>query len=341
MKIVTFGEILLRLNPPGYLRFFQGDVLETSFCGAEVNVAVSLANLGADVTFVTKVPENQIGRGAVNCVRSFGVDASGMIMDGERLGTFYLEKGAGQRPSKVIYDRKYSAFSFAENGEFNWDEIFKGADWFHFTGITPALGGNLTEICLLACKKAKENNVKISCDINYRSSLWTRVKAGEEMKKLMPFIDLCFANEEDLENVFGIRADDSDVVAGVISERGYRSVAEKISELFGCELVAISLRESISANDNNWSGLLYSSVDKKFYKSRKYSIHIVDRVGSGDSFAAGLIYGILDGRSHQESLDFAVASSTLKHSIEGDFNRTSIEEIETLLQGDETGRVKR
>lgn len=339
MKVVTFGELMLRLAPHGYLRFVQAEDLQATFGGGEANVAVSLANYGAEAAFVTKLPAHEIGQAAVNSLRKFGVDTSGIVRGGERVGIYYCEKGASQRPSKVIYDRAYSAFALSRAEEYDWDKIFAGADWFHFTGITPALGDNVAEICLQACKKAKERGVKISCDLNYRNKLWSKEKAGKVMGELCKYVDLCIANEEDAKDVFGIEAEGSDIYGGKLDHDGYASVAKKLTERFGFERVAITLRESKSANDNDWSGMLYCGG--KAYFSKKYSMHIVDRVGGGDSFGGGLIYALLSGFDAQSAIEFAVAASCLKHSVEGDCNMVSADEVLKLAKGDASGRVQR
>ncbi len=341
MKVVTFGETLLRLAPPGHFKLFQNNILETSFCGAEANVAVSLANFGFVSTFITKVPEGEIGQAAINSLRYFGVDTSNIVRGGERLGLYYLEKGASQRPSKVIYDRANSSIAEAEKKDFDWNMIFEGAEWFHFTGINPALSQNLAEICVDACKIAKEKGITISCDLNYRNKLWSSDKANRIMSKILRYVDVCIANEEDAEKVFGIKSESTDVLTGELNYEGYREVAKKLNECFGCKYVAITLRTSISANDNKWAGMFYSSEENEYYFSKEYDIHIVDRVGGGDSFGAGLIYALSQKKSHQECLEFAVATSCLKQTIEGDFNRVSIEEVNNLLSGDGTGRVRR
>ena len=338
-RVVTFGEIMLRLAPMGYLRFFQNDTMQATFGGGEANVAVSLANYGLDAAFVTKLPKNDIGQSAINGLRYFGVDTSLITRGGERVGIYYLEKGASQRPSKVIYDRAYSAIAMASQEDFNWDEIFKGADWFHFTGITPALGETVAQICLTACKKAKEKGITISCDLNYRKNLWTTKQAGETMGKLMPYVDVCIANEEDADKVFGIKADNTDVSGGKLSHDGYRSVAQKLKERFGCKYVAITLRTSISASDNKWAAMLYDGENYNF--SKEYDVRIVDRVGGGDSFGAGLIYGLTSGMDSSQALEFAVAASCLKHTVEGDYNRVGVAEVNALASGDGSGRVQR
>ncbi|HWR60985.1 MAG TPA: sugar kinase [Clostridia bacterium] len=338
-KIITFGEVMLRLASQGYLRLFQNDSLEATFGGGEANVAVSLANYGLDVSFVTKLPANDIGQAAINGLRYFGVDTSKIVRGGERVGLYYLEKGASQRPSKVIYDRAHSSISGATIDDFNWDEIFEGAEWFHFTGITPALGNNVAEITLEACRKAKEKGITISCDLNFRKKLWTSEQAGRSMGRLMEYVDVCIANEEDAEKVFGIKAENTDVTGGKLDHEGYREVSKKLAERFGLKYVAITLRTSISANDNKWAAMLYDG--KEYYFSKSYDIRIVDRVGGGDSFGSGLIYGLYTGRTTAQALEFAVAASCLKHSVEGDYNRVSLEEVEVLVGGDGTGRVQR
>lgn len=339
MKVITFGEIMMRLNPEGYRRFVQCDSFEASYAGGEANVAVSLAAYGLDSAYVTKVPAHEIGQCAVNELRRYGVDTSLIVRGGERLGIYFVEKGASQRASKVIYDRANSAIALAKPGDFNWNEIFSGVDWFHFTGITPALGGDMPQVCLEACQTAKAMGIKISCDLNYRKKLWTREQANECMSKLMPYVDVCIANEEDAKDVFGIEAADTDIDSGKLSRDGYISVARQLTEKFGFDKVAITLRGSISASDNDWSGMLYS--DGKAYFSPTYHVHIVDRVGGGDSFGGGLIYSLINGYDGQKAIDFAVAASCLKHSIEHDFNLVSVAEVENLAAGNASGRVQR
>lgn len=338
-KVVTFGEIMLRLAPEGYYRFIQADELGATYGGGEANVAISLANYGIDVSYVTKLPKHDIGQAAVNSLRRYGVDTKNIVRGGERIGIYFLEKGASQRPSKVIYDRANSSIAKASREDFNWDEIFKDTKWFHFTGITPALGDNVAEICLDACKAAKARNITISCDLNYRKNLWSREKAGQVMSELMEYVDVCIANEEDAGDVFGIWAEGSNITGGKLSHEGYKEVAKKLADRFNLEKVAITLRTSISANDNNWAAMLYDG--NNYYFSKTYPIHIVDRVGGGDSFGAGLIYSLLTGRELQEALEFAVAASCLKHTIEGDYNHVSVDEVEKLMGGDGSGRVQR
>lgn len=339
MKFVCFGEIMGRINPLGYKRIVQSDTFEITFGGGEANVAVSLANYGKDASFVTKMPDNLISESAIRDLRAHKVDTNDIVFGGDRLGLYFVEKGASQRASTVIYDRKHSSISEAKREDFDWNKIFEDAGWFHFTGITPALGANVAEICLDACKIAKEKGIKISCDLNYRAKLWTPEQAGETMGKLMPYIDLLIANEEDSEKVFGIKAPDTDVSSGEISKDGYKYVAKTLNEKFGIPIVAITLRTSLSATDNLWAGMLYK--DGEYYFSKEYPIHIVDRVGGGDSFGGGLIYAISENYSNQDTIEFAVAASCLKHSIEGDFNEVSVAEVKKLMKGDGSGRVQR
>lgn len=330
---------MLRLAPENYLRFVQADRLEATFGGAEANVAVSLANFGEDVAFVSKLPTHEIGQSAINSLRKFGVDTSFVARGGERVGIYYCEKGASQRPSKVIYDRAGSAIATATGDDFDWDKIFDGAKWFHFTGITPALSDTLAGIVLQAVKSAKEKGITVSCDLNFRKKLWSKEKAKEVMSEICKYVDVCIANEEDAKDVFGIEAENTDIESGKLNEQGYVSVAEQLVDKFGFKAVAITLRESISANDNYWSGMLYT--DGKAVFSRKYAMHIVDRVGGGDSFGAGLIHSLLAGKNATDAIEFAVAASCLKHSIEGDYNMVSKEEVEALANGNASGRVQR
>ena len=338
-KTVCFGELMLRLAPEGYLRFVQADTFGATYGGGEANVAVSLANYETEVKYVTKLPKNDIGQAAINSLRRFGVDTSDIVRGGPRVGIYFLEKGASQRPSKVVYDRAGSSIALAEAADFDWKKIFADADWFHVTGITPALGDNVAEITIEAAKTAKKMGLTVSCDLNYRKNLWSKAKAGETMAKLMPYVDVCIANEEDAGDVFGIHAENTDITGGKLSHDGYISVAKQLTDRFGCAKVAITLRESISASDNNWAAMLYSKGEVCF--SKRYPIHIVDRVGGGDSFGAGLIYGMKSGMSDQETLEFAVAASCLKHTIEGDYNQVSVDEVKKLAGGDGSGRVQR
>jgi len=338
-KVITFGELMLRLAPEGYNRFIQSEKFTATFGGGEANVAVSLSNYGIDAAFVTKFPENEIAQMAINSLRKYGVDTSMIAKGGDRVGIYYCEKGASQRPSKVIYDRAGSSIATATTADFDWNKIFEGVEWFHFTGITPALGDNVAEICLEAVKAAKERGITVSCDLNYRKKLWTREKAGEVMAKLCEYVDVCIANEEDASDVFGIKASDTDLYAGKVNHEGYKEVAKKLADRFGFKKVAITLRSSISANDNDWAAMLYDGSE--YYFSKTYHMHIVDRVGGGDSFGGGLIYSQLNGYGPQESIEFAVAASCLKHSVEGDYNLVSVAEVKTLAGGDGSGRVQR
>lgn len=340
-KVVTFGELMVRLQPYNYERFVQADHLEFSFGGGEANVAVSLANYGLDAVYVTKLPAHAIGQAAVNSLRRYGVDTSKIVRGGSRVGIYYNEKGASQRGSVCIYDRAHSAIAEAKPEDFDWDAIFNGADWFHFTGITPALGGELVEICRQACRAAKAKGVKISCDLNYRGKLWTRDQAREAMTDLCQYVDVCISNEEDAKDVFGIEAEATDITAGALNREGYKSVARQLAERFGFEKVAITLRESHSAFDNGWSAMLYDAESGAYCFSKKYELHIVDRVGGGDSFGGGLIYSLLTGKSTQDAVEFAVAASALKHSIEGDYNMVTVAEVEKLSGGDGSGRIQR
>jgi 2-dehydro-3-deoxygluconokinase len=330
---------MLRLAPEGYLRFVQAGTFGAAYGGAEANVAVSLANFGLDACFVSKIPKHEIGQAAVNNLRQFGVDTSKIVRGGNRLGIYFAEKGASQRASKVVYDRAHSAIAEAAAGDFDWKAILEGASWFHFTGITPALSDSAAGICKEACKTAKSLGIMVSCDLNFRKNLWSRDKAREVMSGLMEYVDVCIANEEDASDVFGIWAENSDITGGKISSEGYKAVAAALRKQFGFKQVAITLRESFSAGDNNWAAMLYDGENYSF--SKKYSVHIVDRVGAGDSFGAGLIYGNLKGFPPQKTIDFAVAASCLKHSIEGDFNQISVEEARKLAEGDGSGRVQR
>ena len=338
-KVITFGELMIRLQPYNYERFVQADHLEFTFGGGEANVAVSLANYGMDAAFVTKLPAHAIGQAAVNSLRRYGVDTSMIVRGGDRVGIYFNEKGASQRPSVCIYDRAHSAIAEAVPEDFDWDAIFDGADWFHFTGITPALGAGVAAICLEACKAAKARGVKVSCDLNYRGKLWTREQARETMTELCKYVDVCISNEEDAKDVFGIEAEATDITGGELNKEGYKSVARQLMERFGFEKVAITLRESKSAFDNDWSAMLYDG--KEYCFSKVYHLHIIDRIGGGDSFGGGLIYSLLNGYDLQSAVEFAVAASALKHSVEGDYNMVSVAEVQKLAGGDGSGRVQR
>ena len=339
MKVVTFGELMLRLAPEGYLRFLQEPRFQATFGGGEANVAVSIANYGMDASFVSKFPKNDIGEAAIRELRSFGVDVSNVARGGNRMGIYYLEKGASVRPSKVIYDRAYSAIAEASSEDFDWDKIFDGANWFHFSGITPALSEGMAEITLEACKAAKKHGVTVSCDLNYRKNLWSTERANKVMTNLMEYVDVLIGNEEDSEKVFGIKPENNDIESGKLNKTGYISVAEQLTKRFGFKAVASTLRESISASDNNWSAMLYTNGKAEF--SRTYPLRIVDRVGGGDSFSAGLIYSMLMGKNELDTINWAVAASALKHTIEGDFNRVTTDEVDKLAGGDASGRVQR
>ena len=340
-KIITFGEIMLRLNPESYLRFTQSPKFEASYAGGEANVAVSLANYGLDAAFVSKVPAHDIGQCAINELRRFGVDTTMMLRGGDRLGLYFVEKGASQRPSKVIYDRANSAIATAKATEFDWEKIFEGATWFHWTGITPALSQEMAQACMDACQTAKKLGLTVSCDLNYRNKLWTREAAGACMAQLMPYVDVCIANEEDAKDVFGIEATGTDITGGKLDHAGYVSVAQQLSDRFGCKKVAITLRSSLSANDNDWAGMLFDAATGQAVFSPTYRIHIVDRVGGGDSFGGGLIYSLITGKDDQGAINFAVAASCLKHSIEHDFNLVTVAEVENLAKGNASGRIQR
>jgi len=340
-KVVTFGEILLRLSSPGYTKLFQKENLDATFCGGEANVSVSLANYGVKTAFVTKLPDNEIGIAASRSLNYFGVDTSDIIYGDGRMGLYYLEKGVSQRPSKIIYDRAYSAIALAKRYEFDWDKIFDGVDWFHWTGITPALSEELVEICLDACKFAKQNGITISCDLNYRKKLWSSDKAKDVMTRMMPYVDVCIANEEDADKILGIKAEKTDIKCGIINKEAYEVIAIKICDEYDCKYVAFTFRKSYSASRNGWSGMLYCKEKEKAFYSNEYDIQIVDRVGGGDSFSGALIYSILTYSDNQKCIDFATAASCLKHSIEGDYNRIFVDDVESLLSNGGNGRVQR
>ena len=338
-KVVTFGELMLRLAPEGWYRFTQVDKFGATFGGGEANVAVSLANYGMDACFVTKLPDNPIGQSAINSLRRFGVNTNYIVRGGNRVGIYYLEKGASQRGSVCVYDRAHSSIQEAKPEDFNWEEIFKDAKWFHVTGIPPALGPNVVDITIEACKAAKKAGATVSCDLNYRGKLWTREEARKAMTEICKYVDVCISNEEDAKDVFGIEAENTDITGGKLNKEGYKSVAKQLADKFGFKKVAITLRTSISATFNNWAALLYDGKDYCF--SKEYQMFIVDRVGGGDSFGGGLIYALLNGKSTQDAVEFAVAASCLKHTIEGDFNAVSVSEVEKLAGGNGSGRVQR
>ena len=340
MKVVTFGEIMLRLKPPGFERFLQTPAFEATFGGGEANVAVSLANFGADAAFVTVLPDNDIASACLRELRGFGVDVSHVARKGGRVGIYYLEAGAVQRPSKVVYDREGSAIACAKPGDIDWEKAFYGASWFHVTGITPAISEGAAQLTLEAVRAAKALGLEVSCDLNYRKNLW---KYGKQAAQVMPEIvrmtDTVIANEEDFQQALGIQAG-SDVEGGALEAGQYEEVARAAMAAYpNVRRVAITLRESRSASHNDWSACLY---DGAFRVSRRYAItHIVDRVGGGDSFSAGLIYGLNAYQDPAQALEFAVAASCLKHTVEGDYNRVSVREVEALMKGSGSGRVQR
>ena len=340
-RIITYGEIMLRQKSPALERFFQSPSLEATFGGGEANVAVSLANYGMDAAFVTALPNNAIGEACRRDVRSFGVDVSNIKMTDGRMGIYFLETGSNQRPSKVVYDRADSAIAIAPIDLFDWEKIFEGADWFHISGIAPAISASAAELSLAACKAAKKCGVKVSCDLNYRKNLWKYGKEAKEvMSEIAKYIDVAIANEEDFQKSLGITAD-SDVESGSLDRNVYEGIAKKAMALYpNLERVAITLRESKSADRNDWAACIYDG--KEFYVSRKYEItDIVDRVGGGDSFSGGLIYGLLTFEKQSDALEFAVAASCLKHTISGDYNRVTVAEVTSLMKGSGSGRVER
>ncbi len=340
-KIVTLGEIMLRLSPQGNDRFIQSESFRIIPGGGEANVAVSVANYGHDAYYVSKLPKHEIGQIALNALRRYGVNTEYIARGGDRIGLYYAETGASMRPSKVIYDRAHSAIAEASPADFDFDKIMEGAAWFHWSGITPAISDKAAELTKLACEAAKRHGVTVSVDLNFRKKLWTSEKAGQVMGELCKYVDVMIANEEDAEKVFGIKAADTSITGGQLSDEGYKDVACQLAARFGCEKIAITLRESISASVNNWSGMLYDAQKDEFYKSKKYTMTIVDRVGGGDSFGGGLIYSFMTGADNQKALEFAVAASCLKHTIEGDFNLVTKAEVEALMGGDGSGRVQR
>ncbi len=341
MKVLTFGEIMLRLKAPGLERFFQSPSLEATFGGGEANVAVSLANYGMDAAFLTALPNNAIGDACVSELRRFGVD-TGRIQRGEgRMGIYFLESGANQLPSKVVYDREYSTIALAKSGDVDWEEAFEGIEWFHITGITPAISENAMELSLESVKEAGKRGITVSCDLNYRKNLWKYgKKAAEVMRELANYVDVAIANEEDVQKSLEITAD-VNVESGVLDREKYQILSQKVLEAYpNMKMIAITLRESHSADWNGWAACLNDG--KNFYTSKKYEIRdIVDRVGGGDSFAGGLIYGLNHYEDKQTALEFAVAASCLKHSVLGDFNRVGVSDVEKLMSGDGTGRVQR
>ena len=341
MKVLTFGEIMLRLKAPGHERFFQSPSLEATFGGGEANVAVSLANYGMDAAFLTVLPKNDIAECCIRELRYFGVDTKKIVRSEGRMGIYYLEGGANQLPSKVVYDRAYSSIALAKPGDIDWDKAFEGVDWFHITGITPAISESAMELSLEAVKEAKKRNITVSCDLNYRKNLWKYgKKASEVMRELAKYVDVAIANEEDVQKSLEITVD-VNVESGELDRKKYRALGNKVLESYpNMKCIAITLRESHSADWNGWAACLNDGKD--FYVSKKYEIRdIIDRVGGGDSFAGGLIYGLNQYEDKQSALEFAVAASCLKHSVIGDFNRVSVSDVEKLMGGDGTGRVQR
>lgn len=341
MKIISFGEMLLRLAAPGYTKLFQSGNFDATFCGSEANVAVSLAIFGLDSCFVTKLPDNDVGYAASNSMRYFGVDTSKIVYGDGRMGLYYLEKGASQRPSKIIYDRQHSVISLSKRDDFDWPSVFEAADWFHWTGINPALSNELALICEDACRAAKERGLTISCDLNYRGKLWTPEMAQRVMRPLMKYVDICICNEEDVERILGIKVSESDIEKAILNNAGYAKAAEIIHDNYGCKYVAATLRRSYSASKNGWSGMLYDAETREVCFSTEYDIQIVDRLGGGDSFAAGLIYAMTQKMQNQDIIEFAAAASCLKHTIDGDYNRTTVEDVKALLKSGGNGRVQR
>lgn len=341
MKVVSFGEIMLRLSPDGYYKLFQKPELNTSFCGAEANVAVALSNFGDEAEFVTALPDNDIGRAACRELMRYGVKTDNIVYTGDRLGIFFAEKGASQRPSKVIYDRKNSAIASADPLSFDWEKIFDGADWFHITGITPALSDSLAKISVDAVTAAKKAGLTVSCDINYRSKLWSAEKARLVMTEIMKYVDVCIGNEEDAEIVFGIKAGATDVTKGQLDTDGYKKSLQAVAETFGCKIVAYSQRKSYSASDNGWSGIIYDDEKKQVYTSVQYDIRITDRIGGGDAFASGLIYALHNNISPANAIETAAAAGCLDQTLEGDFCLFGINDVLDLAGGNSSGRVKR
>ena len=340
MKIITFGEIMLRLQPYGYKRIMQAEAFEAVFGGGEANVSVSLAQMGADTAFVTRLPQNAVADKCVKELRGWGVDTSRILRGGSRMGIYFCEKGEGVRASNVIYDRAHSAMSEIAPEMLDAEAALEGAGWLHFTGITPALGENVAQTTLKLLRAAKEKGVTVSCDLNYRAKLWSREQAKKTMSELLGYVDVLISNEEDCKDVLGLAAEDSDITGGHLSAQAYGRLGAKVMDMFpNIKYVAFTLRESLSASVNNWSAVLVGK--DKVTPSKKYRLEIVDRVGGGDSFGAGLIHALSSGRKEEEAIEFAVAASALKHTVEGDFNVASLKEIEKLMGGDASGRVQR
>jgi 2-dehydro-3-deoxygluconokinase len=340
-KVVTFGEIMLRLSPPGFERLLQSPVLQATFGGGEANVAVSLAQFGMESWYVTRLPANGLGDAVIRALRAEGVRTDAILRGGKRLGVYFTETGASQRPSTVIYDRADSAIADLQTGQVDWPRVFAGASWFHVTGITPALGERAASCTRESVAAARAGGLRISIDLNFRKKLWTEAQAQAVMRPLVKGIDLLIANEEDLQSCLGVRIAGADVTGGALDLDSYREAAQLVASEFGVRMVAITLRESLSASDNGWSAVLWDQTWRVFYQSQHYTVRLVDRIGGGDSFAGGLIYGLLTDRPTEAALRFAVAASALKQTIPGDFNRVSVEEVDRLTAGDASGRVQR
>lgn len=338
-RVVTLGEIMLRLSTPGFQRFVQSDSMDVTYGGGEANVAASLCNYGLNGVFVSKVPDNAIGQSAINHLRRYGVDTSNVVLGGSRLGIYFLETGASMRASQVVYDRANAAIAEAKASDFDWETIFKGADWFHTTGITPALSDVSADLTRVALQEARARGITTSIDLNYRKKLWSKEKAREVMTELCQYVDVCIGNEEDADTTLGFKAAHSDVTKGELDLSGYKDVFQQMKAKFGFKFIASSLRESYSASDNGWSALVYNGED--YYHTKKYNVRIVDRVGSGDSFASGLIYGLVTEMSMPDAAEFGVAASALKHTIPGDLNHATLKEVQDLMKGDASGRVQR
>jgi 2-dehydro-3-deoxygluconokinase len=340
-RVVTFGELMLRLSPPGFERLLQSPLLVATFGGGEANVAVSLAQFGLQSDYVSRFPKNAIGDAAVRALRAEGVGTSAILRGGDRMGVYFTETGASQRASTVLYDRARSAISEIAPDAVDWNALFDDAAWFHVTGITPALGPNAADATSRAVSTARAKGVRVSVDLNYRKKLWSEAQAQAVMKPLMQHVDVVIANEEDLQSVLGVHVPGTDVTSGQLNIEGYREAAERVTREFGPAVVAITLRESFSASDNGWSAVLWDSATATMHHSQRYDVRLVDRIGGGDSFAAGLIYGLVTGRAPQAALRFAVAASALKQTIPGDFNRVTVAEVDALAAGDASGRVQR
>ena len=338
-KVVTLGEIMLRLSTPDFKRFVQADSFDITYGGGEANVAAALCNYGLQGTFVSKVPDNAIGQAAINHLRRYGVDTQFIARGGKRLGIYFLETGASMRASQVIYDRADAAISQVDISEFDFDKILDDAVWFHTTGITPALSDKAAALTEAALKAAKAKGITTSIDLNYRKKLWSKEKAKEVMTSLCQYVDVCIGNEEDAETTLGFKSKGTDVTKGELNLDGYKDVFQQMKEKFGFKYIASTLRESYSASDNGWSALVYNGKD--FYHSKKYEVRIVDRVGSGDSFASGFIFGLATGMEMKDAAEFGVAASALKHTIPGDINHATLNDVKGLMKGDASGRVVR